>query len=195
MALRSDAPRWFQRLAGSPEAGQVLRSLQPEVGLQVFQVCPVERAPEHGGGLDPGGPAALDVVARVADEHGVGGAEQARVLGDGTDLNQTGSFYLAARPYVEANGAFISQVLTVLTQADALTRSDRAQSVTLLANAMGLPEPVIASYLDHRPPTAITPLDAHTIAAQQQTADLFYANRLVPVKVDISQRIWRPSAQ
>lgn len=74
-----------------------------------------------------------------------------RVLGDGTDLNQTGSFYLAARPYVEANGAFISQVLTVLTQADALTRSDRAQSVTLLANAMGLPEPVIASYLDHRP--------------------------------------------
>ena len=32
-------------------------------------------------------------------------------------------------------------------------------------------------------------------AAQQQTADLFYANRLVPVKVDISQRIWRPSAQ
>ncbi|MGP2691571.1 aliphatic sulfonate ABC transporter substrate-binding protein, partial [Serratia nevei] len=34
-----------------------------------------------------------------------------------------------------------------------------------------------------------------TIAAQQQTADLFYANRLVPVKVDISQRIWRPSAQ
>lgn len=118
-----------------------------------------------------------------------------RVLGDGTDLNQTGSFYLAARPYAEANGSFISQVLTVLSQADALTRSDRAQSVTLLANAMGLPEPVIASYLDHRPPTAITPLDAQTIAAQQQTADLFYANRLVPVKVDISQRIWRPSAQ
>lgn len=118
-----------------------------------------------------------------------------RVLGDGTNLNQTGSFYLAARPYVEANGTFISQVLTVLTRADALTRSDRAQSVTLLANAMGLPEPVIASYLDHRPPTAITPLDAQTIAAQQQTADLFYANRLVPVKVDISQRIWRPSAQ
>ena len=29
-----------------------------------------------------------------------------RVLKDGTDLNQTGSFYLAARPYAEKNGAF-----------------------------------------------------------------------------------------
>lgn len=75
-----------------------------------------------------------------------------RVLIDGSQLNQTGSFYLASRPYTEANGPFIQQVLEVLTQADALTLSDRAQSITLLANAMGLPEAVIASYLDHRPP-------------------------------------------
>ncbi|VXC68851.1 alkanesulfonate transporter subunit; periplasmic-binding component of ABC superfamily [Enterobacterales bacterium 8AC] len=118
-----------------------------------------------------------------------------RVLTDGSQLNQTGSFYLAARPYTEANGLFIQQVLDTLTQADALTRSDRAKSVTLLANAMGLPEPVIASYLDHRPITAIKPLDAKTIAAQQQTADLFFANRLVPVKVDISQRVWHTNSQ
>lgn len=118
-----------------------------------------------------------------------------RVLTDGSQLNQTGSFYLAARPYTEANGTFIQQVLDTLTRADALTRSDRAQSITLLANAIGLPEPVIASYLDHRPITAIKPLDARTIAAQQQTADLFFANRLVPIKVDISQRVWHPAAQ
>ncbi|MHA7846313.1 aliphatic sulfonate ABC transporter substrate-binding protein [Serratia sp. D1N4] len=118
-----------------------------------------------------------------------------RVLTDGRQLNQTGSFYLAARPYAEANGPFIQKVLDTLTQADALTRSDRAESVTLLANAMGLPEPVIASYLDHRPITAIKPLDTKTIAAQQQTADLFFGNRLVPVKVDISQRVWHPNSQ
>ena len=95
-----------------------------------------------------------------------------RVLGDGTNLNQTGSFYLAARPMSKPM-APLSAGIDGADRADALTRSDRAQSVTLLANAMGLPEPVIASYLDHRPPTAITPLDAQTIAAQQQTADLF----------------------
>lgn len=74
------------------------------------------------------------------------------VLTDGTDLKQTGSFYLASRPYAERNGAFIEGVLDTFTQADALTHSQRAQSITLLAKTMGLPEAVIASYLDHRPP-------------------------------------------
>ncbi|EKI1159750.1 sulfonate ABC transporter substrate-binding protein [Shigella flexneri] len=95
-----------------------------------------------------------------------------RVLKDGTDLNQTGSFYLAARPYAEKNGAFIQGVL---------------------AKTMGLPAPVIASYLDHRPPTTIKPVNAEVAALQQQTADLFYENRLVPKKVDIRQRIWQPT--
>ncbi|MQK40981.1 aliphatic sulfonate ABC transporter substrate-binding protein, partial [Escherichia coli] len=45
-----------------------------------------------------------------------------RVLKDGTDLNQTGSFYLAARPYAEKNGAFIQGVLATFSEADALTR-------------------------------------------------------------------------
>lgn len=48
---------------------------------------------------------------------------------------------------------------------------------------MGLPEPVIATYLDHRPPTTITPVSASVATLQQQTADLFYDNRLVPKKL------------
>ncbi|VCW17485.1 Putative aliphatic sulfonates-binding protein [Klebsiella pneumoniae] len=60
----------------------------------------------------------------------------ARVLTDGTDLKQTGSFYLASRPYAERNGAFIEGVLDTFTQADALTHSQRAQSITLLAKTM-----------------------------------------------------------
>lgn len=77
---------------------------------------------------------------------------------------------------------------------DALTHSQRAQSITLLAKTMGLPEAVIASYLDHRPPTSVTPVSAETAARQQQTADLFYENKLVPKKVDIRARIWQPTA-
>lgn len=117
-----------------------------------------------------------------------------RVLADSSGLEKTGSFYLASRPYTEAHGTFIRQVLDVLTKADALTISERAQSVTLLANAVGLPEKVIETALDHRPPTTIEPLDAATIKAQQSTADLFYENRLVPVKVNIAERVWRPQA-
>ncbi len=56
-----------------------------------------------------------------------------RVLKDGTDLNQTGSFYLAARPYAEKKRRFIQGVLTTFSEADALTRSQREQSIALLA--------------------------------------------------------------
>ncbi|MBP2836005.1 sulfonate ABC transporter substrate-binding protein [Dickeya parazeae] len=113
-----------------------------------------------------------------------------RVLADGTDLNLTGSFYLASRHYAEQYGTFLQQVLNTLTQADALTISQRAQSVTLLANAMGLPEAVISTYFDHRPITVIKPVDERTLQAQQHTADLFYENHLIPTRLDVASRIW-----
>jgi sulfonate transport system substrate-binding protein len=117
-----------------------------------------------------------------------------RVLKDGETLKQTGSFYLAARPYAEKNGEFVQGVLNTFSKADALTQSQRQASIALLAKTMGLPEPVIATYLDHRPPTVIKPVDANTAVLQQQTADLFYDNRLVPKKIDIRDRIWHPTA-
>lgn len=181
----------FQK--GSSSHNLLLRALQ-QAGLKFTDIQPVyltpadARAAFQQGNVDAW--AIWDPYYSAALLQG-----GVRVLIDGSQLNQTGSFYLAARPYTEANGPFIQQVLDTLTQADTLTRSDRAQSVTLLANTIGLPEPVIAAYLDHRPITAIKPLDASTIAAQQHTADLFFANRLVPVKVDISQRVWHPNAQ
>ncbi len=94
-----------------------------------------------------------------------------RVLKDGTDLDQTGSFYLAARPYAEKTGAFTQGVLATFSEADALTRHQHKQSIALLAKTMGLPAPVIASYLDHRPPTTIKPVNAEVAALQQQTAN------------------------
>lgn len=118
-----------------------------------------------------------------------------RVLKDGSDLNQTGSFYLASRPYAGNNDHFIQGVLDTLSEADALTLSQRQQSITLLAKTMGLPEPVISNYLDHRPVTRITPVSEQTAERQQHTADLFYENRLLPVRVDIRTRIWHPTAQ
>ncbi|WLI78568.1 sulfonate ABC transporter substrate-binding protein [Kosakonia sp. H02] len=118
-----------------------------------------------------------------------------RVLKDGTTLKQTGSFYLAARPYAEKNGAFIQGVLDTFSEADALTLSQRDESVALFAKTMGLPQPVIATYFDHRPPSRITPVNEATATLQQQTADLFYDNRLVPKKVDIRSRIWQPTKE
>lgn len=118
----------------------------------------------------------------------------ARVLVDGSKLKQTGSFYLATRKFTETNGVFVQRVLTTFSDADALTRSHRQESIDLLAQAMGLPKPVLASYLDHRPPTTIGLVSENTARLQQQTADLFYQNHLMPVKVNVADRIWHGPA-
>ena len=180
----------FQK--GSSSHNLLLRALQL-AGLKFSDIQPVYLAPADARAAFQQGN--VDAWA-IWDPYYSAALLQggARVLTDGTDLKQTGSFYLASRPYAERNGAFIEGVLDTFTQADALTHSQRAQSITLLAKTMGLPEAVIASYLDHRPPTAVTPVSAETAARQQQTADLFYENKLVPKKVDIRARIWQPTA-
>ena len=179
----------FQK--GSSSHNLLLRALQ-QAGLTFNDIQPVYLAPADARAAFQQGN--VDAWA-IWDPYYSAALLQGgvRVLKDGSDLKQTGSFYLAARPYAEKNGAFISGVLDTFTQADALTISQRQQSIALLAKTMGLPEPVLASYLDHRPPTAITPVSAETASRQQQTADLFYANHLIPKKVDIRDRLWQPA--
>lgn len=181
----------FQK--GSSSHNLLLRALQ-QAGLKFTDIQPAyltpadARAAFQQGNVDAW--AIWDPYYSAALLQG-----KVRVLKDGSDLKQTGSFYLATRPYAEKNGAFVQNVLQTFTEADALTLSQRQQSTELLAKTMGLPQAVIASYLNHRPPTAITPVSEETARRQQQTADLFYDNHLVPKKVDIQSRIWQPTAQ
>jgi sulfonate transport system substrate-binding protein len=179
----------FQK--GSSSHNLVLRALQ-KAGLKFTDIQPAYLSPADAraafqqGNVDAW--AIWDPYYSAALLNG-----GVRVLTDGSELNQTGSFYLASRPYAEKNGEFLQGVLKTFSDADDLTRTQRAESVTLLARTMGLPEPVIATYFDHRPPTDITPVSAETAQKQQKTADLFYDNHLVPKKVDIRTRIWQPT--
>lgn len=180
----------FQK--GSSSHNLLLRALQRE-GLSFKDIQPIYLTPADARAAFQQG----DVDAwAIWDPYYSAALQQGnvRVLADGSQLNLTGSFYLATRKFAEQNGAFVQQVLDTFSQADALTLSQREQSIDLLAAAMGLPKPVIASYLDHRPPTRISPVSAQTAAAQQHTADLFYSSHLVPVKLTIADRIWHPSA-
>nr|WP_315901133.1 sulfonate ABC transporter substrate-binding protein [Pantoea soli] len=180
----------FQK--GSSSHNLLLRALQ-EAGLSFSDIQPVyltpadARAAFQQGNVDAW--AIWDPYYSAALLQG-----NVRVLKDGSSLNLTGSFYLATRHYAEANGPFVQQVLQTFSEADALTQSQREPSIRLLAQAMGLPEAVIASYLDHRPPTTISPVSARTAQAQQHTADLFYASHLLPVSVTIADRIWHPQS-
>ena len=181
----------FQK--GSSAHNMLLRALQ-RAGLRFNDIQPVYLSPADArAAFQQGNVDAWTIwdpyYSAVYLQGGV------RVLTDASGLEQAGSFYLASRSYAEKNGAFIKQVLDTFTQADALTVSQRQQSISLLANTLGLPEAVIARYLDNRPPTTITPVSSDVALRQQQTADLFFQNHLIPNKVDIRSRIWRPGVQ
>ncbi|MDR3432320.1 MAG: aliphatic sulfonate ABC transporter substrate-binding protein [Rouxiella aceris] len=180
----------FQK--GSSSHNLLLRALQ-QAGLNISDIQPVYLTPADARAAfqqhDVDAWAVWDPYYSAAQLQG-----GVRVLTDGSSLHQTGSFYLAPKPYTEAHPQFISAVLQVLTQANALIKSDPQQSIALLSKAMGLPDNVVAAYLSHLPDLPIKPVDTRTEQAQQQTADLFYQNHLLPKPVVIADRIWHAPA-
>lgn len=116
----------------------------------------------------------------------------ARLLADGEGVGLSGPFYLSSRAYLEQNPAFIPQVLEAINQAEALTRSDVAGSVAILARTTGLAPTVIEESFKHRPPSPIRLPAEADLAAQQRTADLFYAEHILPKPLKVSDARWQP---
>lgn len=116
----------------------------------------------------------------------------ARLLTDGSAVGLSGPFYLSSREYAESNPAFVRRVLETINEAEALTRSDEADSVAIMARVTGLAPAVIEETFKHRPPSPIRPLEDADIAAQQRTADLFLAERILPRAIDIRAARWMP---
>jgi sulfonate transport system substrate-binding protein len=172
---------------GSSSHNLVLRALN-KAGLTFRDIQPVYLSPadaraafEHGS-VDAW--AVWDPYVSLALSEG-----HSRKLADGEGLGLSGPVYTARREYVAQNGEFIHSLLGELSAAEALTRSDRERSLQVLGSSMGLPPAVIASYVDNRPPSPVLPVTDAVIEAQQATADLFYENRLLPKKLDVSKAL------
>ena len=176
----------FQK--GSSAHNVVLRVLN-KAGLTFKDIQPIyltpadARAAFENGSVDAW--AIWDPYYSIALNEG-----HSRLLANGEGLGLSGPFYTARRGFADNNGAFVQSVLDELTAADALTRSQRAESIQILVRSMGLSEAVITQYLDHRPASPSLPITPEIVRAQQATADLFFDNHLVPKRVDIQQAVW-----
>ncbi|MBA1196191.1 aliphatic sulfonate ABC transporter substrate-binding protein [Pseudomonas plecoglossicida] len=174
---------------GSSAHNLLLRSLA-KAGLSIRDVQPVYLAPADAraaferGSVDAW--AIWDPFYSAIDVEG-----KARVLADGQGLGLIGPFMLGARGYVEANPEFVGELLEQISQAEALTRSDEAGSISTLADFMGMPEEVVRRSFSHRPASPVLAVSDEIIAAQQRTAQLFFDNRLLPRQVQIAPAVWR----
>jgi sulfonate transport system substrate-binding protein len=191
--IRSVAELKGKRVAfqkGSSSHNLLLRLLQKE-GLSLKDIQPLYLTPADARAAFESGRVDAWAIwdpwysALLLDGH-------ARLLADGSAVGLSGPFYLSSREYAGANPAFIHQVLDALNEAEALTRSDEAGSVAIMARVTGLAPAVIEETFRHRPPSPIQPVGDADIAAQQRTADLFLAERILPRAVDISAARWKP---
>ena len=179
----------FQR--GSSSHNLILRALN-KTGLNYQDIQPMNLPPANAraafeqGSVDAW--AIWEPYSSLALSQG-----NVRVLANGEGLNLSGPMYTARRAYAQANSAFVHALLDELTIAEGLTRSQREESLSVVKKYMGLPDDVIASYFDNRPPSPILPIDENIIKAQQITADLFYQNKLLPKPVDVRDALWTES--
>ncbi len=172
---------------GSSSHNLVLRALN-KAGLSFTDITPVYLSPADAhAAFEQGGVAAWAIWDPYASLALLDG--KARLLADGDGLGLSGPLYTARRDYAQANAAFIKEVLGSLSEAEALTRSNREESLALLSQSMGLAPAVVARYVDNRPPSPIGPVTSDVIAAQQRTADLFFAAHLLPRSVDVSKAL------
>lgn len=172
----------FQK--GSSSHNLILRALN-HAGLKYTDIQPVYLSPADARAAFEQGSVDAWAIWEPFSSLALSGG-RARLLADGSGLGLSGPVYTARRSYASEHGPFINAVLEQLTHAEALTRSQRQLSLDVLTRSMGLPQSVIARYMDNRPASPILPITPQIIAAQQQTADLFFENHLLPKRIDVS---------
>ncbi|WP_434775538.1 sulfonate ABC transporter substrate-binding protein [Pseudomonas oryzihabitans] len=117
-------------------------------------------------------------------------SQPVRVLADYKGLLHANSFYEGSRRFADAHPEAIRLLLAELAKAGAWANAHKPEVSRILAAQIGLPEAVIATW-QARTRYGATALTPEIIAVQQQTADIFYAQGLIPRPVDVSQAFWQ----
>lgn len=117
-------------------------------------------------------------------------SQPVRVLADYKGLLHANSFYEGSRRFADAHPEAIRLLLAELAQAGAWASAHKPEVSRILAAQIGLPEAVIATW-QARTRYGATALTPEIIAVQQQTADIFHAQGLIPRAVDVSQAVWQ----
>lgn len=112
------------------------------------------------------------------------------VLIDGKDFPQTYAYYITNPKFTTAHPQAVDKILKSLNQADTWILNNPTQAVALYSSNTGLPQEVAKSAIDRRlKPSPIRPLTDENIQSQQKIADLFFAEKLIPKKINIQNAI------
>jgi len=120
----------------------------------------------------------------AAAEHQIG----ARVIATGENLVNNHQFYLADRKFAEAHPEVISAVVNELNLTTEWVSQNQAEAAKLLEKPTGLALDVLETSIS-RMGFGVKPLSSDVVQQQQQVADAFYGQQLIPQKLNIEAAI------
>ena len=119
----------------------------------------------------------------------------ARVLRDGAGLSLYKRYYLAADPYVAANGPVLAALFGQLAETGAWVKAQPDEAAARLAPLWKI-EPEVILRANARRSYRVEPVTRAGLSEQQTIADTFRAEGLLPRPVDASAlAIWEPPAR
>lgn len=118
-------------------------------------------------------------------------ATNARVLTTGEGLVPNVQFYLARRDFGAANGPAVDALIAALGEVDRWAGQNSAAAAELLAAAIHVPAPIIATALS-RQSFGVNRITPGVVRDQQAVADAFKALGLLPRPVSIAEALPAP---
>lgn len=120
----------------------------------------------------------------AAAEHQI----SARVIATGENIVSNHQFYLADRKFAEANPQIIDAVVNELNLTTEWVSSHQDEAAKLLEKPTGLAFDVLKTSIS-RMGFGVKPLTPEVAQKQQQVADAFYGQQLIPAKLNIQSAI------
>lgn len=133
-----------------------------------------------------------DVAAWVVPDPRLADTEQssgARPLVTARSLPTQYSFYIAPRPFAKRYPETLATVLRELDSTERYAQSHQQEVAQLLSDDTKVPVPVWIQALGRQPWGVHFPLTQEVVASQQQVADTFYRNKLLPKAVHVADAV------
>ncbi|KMW46696.1 sulfonate ABC transporter substrate-binding protein [Ralstonia insidiosa] len=118
-------------------------------------------------------------------------ALKTRTLGDFSEV-PTSNFYEATPEFVKAHPRAVNTILAQLRTSGLWVNQHPQETAALLAPKLGIEQPVVETWL-RRVPYGVTPITPEIVASQQQIADLFLQQKLIPKAVNVQSAVWQAS--
>ena len=117
-----------------------------------------------------------------------------RIIADGQGIASYQRYYLAATPYAQARADVLRVVYAELLKAGVWVKQSPKDAATLLAGIWGLDAPTVEQ-ANGRRSYAVRPVVAGALGEQQRIADAFFAEKLLPKKVNaLDVALFKPAA-